>query len=242
VPFYHQVEAEGSMLLKRISVNLFLIFFIFLLTADACAARLPKIFPFKEKNALSEWQEKIFRGRVLYSVKAGKGTRYLRAYSENSASGIFYEIKFDPRQYPMISWQWTVLRFPAAQHELAGNAAGEHWIEKDDYAARLYVIFPRLSFNLTKCLEYVWDKDLPEGTIITSPYSGNIKLFVVESGTDNVGKWVFAERNILEDYKKAFGKEPGRVGAIAIMTDTDNTQSTAEANYKELKVGYKDEK
>ncbi|NCB07811.1 MAG: DUF3047 domain-containing protein [Bacteroidia bacterium] len=242
MPFYHQIKAEGGMLLKRITVKFFLIFSILLSTVDAYAVRLPKIFSFKEKNALSEWQEKVFRGRVLYSVKADRGAQYLRAYSDDSASGIFYEIKFNPKQYPMISWQWTVLRFPSIKESPSAGAKGDNWIEKDDYAARVYVIFPKLSFNLTKCLEYVWDIKLPAGTIITSPYSENIKLFVVESGSGNAGKWISVERNIAEDYKKAFGKEPGRVGAIAIMTDTDNTQSTAEANYRELKVGYKNEK
>jgi hypothetical protein len=47
------------------------------------------------------------------------------------------------------------------------------------------------------------------------------------------------ERNIYEDYKRAFGKNPGWIGAIALMTDTDNTLSTAEALYTDIKVGYK---
>ena len=127
------------------------------------------------------------------------------------------------------------MKFPEISDK---SSEGSGWIEKDDYAARIYVIFPRLSFNLTRCLQYVWDKKLPEGTIMTSPYWDNIKLIVVESGEKNLGEWVHEERNIYEDYKQAFGREPGRVGAIAIMTDTDNTQSTAEAHYKELKVGY----
>jgi hypothetical protein len=226
---------------KRLNVYFFIIFIALSMAAYASADRLPRKFPFREKNALSEWQEKIFRGRVLYSIKTDRSDNYLKAYSENAASGIFYEIKFDPKEFPMISWQWKVLKFPARTGASEAENGNEQWVEKDDYAARLYVIFPRLSFNLTKCLEYVWDKDVPAGTIITSPYSNNIKLIVVESGKKNLGKWVYEERNIHEDYKKAFGREPGNVGAIAIMTDTDNTQSTAEAHYKQLKVGYKNE-
>ena len=226
---------------KWLSIYFFLIVTTLSITAYASVDKLPRKFPFKEKNALSEWQEKIFKGRVFYSIKTNKDDRYLSAQSENAASGIFYEIKFDPKQFPMISWQWQVLKFPSRLKISDSENASDQWIEKDDYAARVYVIFPRLSFNLTKCLEYVWDKDLPAETIITSPYSDNIKLFVVESGKKNLGKWVYAERNIHEDYKKAFGREPGRVGAIAIMTDTDNTQSTAESYYKALKVGYKNE-
>jgi hypothetical protein len=89
-------------------------------------------------------------------------------------------------------------------------------------------------------LEYVWDKNLAEGTLMTSPYYKNIKIIVAESGDKNLGKWVSEKRNIYDDFKKAFGYEPGNVGAIAIMTDTDNTLSTAEADYDEIKVGYKD--
>jgi hypothetical protein len=223
---------------KWLSIFFFTTLLTFTIIACATADRLPRKFPFREKDALEEWQEKIFRGRVLYSIKVDRSDKYLSAYSENAASGIFYEIRFDPKQFPMMSWQWKVIKFPSKseiEHE------GSEWVEKDDYAARVYVIFPRLAFNLTRCLEYIWDKALPVETIITSPYSDNIKLIVAESGRKNMGKWIYVERNIYEDYKKAFGREPGHVGAIAIMTDTDNTQSTAEAHYKELKVGYKNE-
>jgi len=204
----------------------------------AHAKDLPKDFPFKEKNSLKEWEEKIFRGRVLYSVKENKGGGYLTAYSKQAASGIFYQIKFDPKKEPMIRWKWKVLRFPK-KGTVAPDGGG--WIEQDDYAARFYVIFPKLAFNLTKALEYVWDRDLPVGTINSSPYSKNIKIMVIESGRRNLKRWVEEERNVYEDFKKAFGQEPGIVGAIAIMTDTDNTRSTAEAHYDEIKVGYKNE-
>ncbi len=205
---------------------------------SALAAQSPKKFPFKEKDALDEWQEKVFRGRVLYSVKTQEDDSYLVAYSDNTASGIFYQIRFDPKKLPMISWKWKVLEFPK-KGKIGGGNGG--WIEQDDYAARLYVIFPKLSFNLTKSLEYVWDKSLPVGTIKESPYSKNIKIIVIESGSGNINKWVQEKRNIYEDYIKAFNRKPGKVGAIAIMTDTDNTSSTAEAHYDELKVRYKDE-
>jgi hypothetical protein len=220
------------------NIFLFVILSLFAAATITVAARLPQKFPFKEKDALEEWQEKIFKGRVFYSIKVNKRDGYLSAYSDDSASGIFYDIKFDPKEFPMMSWQWKVLKFPTKS---SGEHAGSGWIEKDDYAARIYVIFPRLSFNLTRCLQYVWDKELPAGTIMTSPYWDNIKLIIVESGEKNLGKWIYEERNIYEDYKLAFGREPGRVGAIAIMTDTDNTQSMAEAHYKELKVGYRNE-
>ncbi|MEW6101461.1 MAG: DUF3047 domain-containing protein [Candidatus Omnitrophota bacterium] len=217
---------------------IFLVFFgLFLLIFSFAHARsLGKWFSFDRQNSLSEWEEKVFKGRVLYKVESKRAESYLSAYSKNASSGIVYRINFHPKAQPLMSWKWKVEKFPEKQ-KAAQDKGG--WIEKDDYAARVYVIFPSLFFAMTKSLEYVWDKNLPEGRIITSPYFGNIKIIVSESGANNLGKWVEENRNIYEDYKKAFGREPGKVGAIAIMTDTDDTVSTAEANYDEIKVGYK---
>jgi hypothetical protein len=45
------------------------------------------------------------------------------------------------------------------------------------------------------------------------------------------------ERDIRADYRKAFGEEPGRLIAVGIMTDTDNTKSTAQAWYGPVVLG-----
>jgi len=200
---------------------------------------LPKWFPFNEENALSEWQEKIFKDRVLYVVESEKKEGYLSAQSQEACSGLVHRIKFDPRKFPIVSWQWKVTQFPKRTNNVEQK---EGWLEQDDYAARFYIIFANWNFLNIKSLEYIWDESLPEGTIKSSPYSDNIKLIVAESGKDNINRWVLEKRNIPEDYKKAFGcKCPARVGAIALMTDSDNTISTAEAFYKDIKVGCKDE-
>src|SRR3989338_2436690 len=93
-----------------------------------------------------------------------------------------------------------------------------------------------------KSLEYIWDEHLPAGKILASPYSNNLKLIVAQSGREKPDEWVLEKRNIYEDYKKAFGRPPRQlVYAVALMTDADNTISSAEAQYKNLRVGYDDE-
>ncbi|MFH1782487.1 MAG: DUF3047 domain-containing protein [Candidatus Omnitrophota bacterium] len=208
-------------------------------TALAYAFNLPKFFGFNRRNALEEWEEKIFKNKVIYTVEHKAGEGYLNAESDRACSGLIYKMKFSPRNFPMMSWGWKVIKFPD-KNKLIPNDSG--WIEKDDYAARVYVIFSGFSFMQTRSIEYIWDETLPEGTIFTSPYFKNIKLIVAESGSGKLGEWVIEQRNILDDYKKAFGSPPLMgVAAIAIMTDTDNTLSTAEAQYKDIKVGYKNE-
>ncbi len=194
-----------------------------------------KFFNFDAENGLKEWTEKVFKNKVFYVIEPRQEDGYLSAESKESCSGLFYKIRFNPNEYPMISWEWKVLTFPNKSKE---TTISKGWIEKDDYPARVYVIFPSIFFKNTKCIEYVWDENLPEETKITSPYLENIKIIVVESGKTNINKWVIEERNISEDYKMLFGTSAPYVGAIAIMTDADNTLSTAEAMYNNIKVGY----
>ncbi len=80
-------------------------------------------------------------------------------------------------------------------------------------------------------LMYVWCNTRPVGTIITNPRTDRIRKLVLESGSANLGKWLDYERDIRADYIQAFGEEPGALTGIALMTDTDNTQSKATAWY-----------
>ena len=57
---------------------------------------------------------------------------------------------------------------------------------------------------------------------------------VAESGPDGLGEWREFERNIVEDYEKAFGEKPGRLIGIGVLTDTDNTGETTEAWYGDI--------
>lgn len=192
-------------------------------------------FKFDDHNGLKGWQEKIFKGRVSYTLEKSNSNGYLNAYSNNAASGIFHWLKFNPKNDPMVSWKWKVIKFPEKK---GGAVEPGTWIEKDDYAARFYVIFPKFPYFRLKCLEYVWDKDLPVETVLSNPEFINLKIIVAESGEKNKGKWVTVERNVYEDFKRVFGQEAPEAGAIAVMTDTENTASTAHAEYDEIKVGY----
>jgi hypothetical protein len=59
-------------------------------------------------------------------------------------------------------------------------------------------------------------------------------MIVVESGEIKLNQWVNEERNVYEDYKKAFGEESPMISGIAIMTDTDNTGESAVAYYGDI--------
>jgi hypothetical protein len=56
----------------------------------------------------------------------------------------------------------------------------------------------------------------------------------LESGSAKLNQWVDEERNVYEDYKKAFREEPPMISGVAIMTDTDNTSESATAYYGDI--------
>ena len=85
-------------------------------------------------------------------------------------------------------------------------------------------------------LMYVWCNTRVAGTVITSPRTDRIRKIVVESGSAHLNQWLSYERNIRTDFELAFGEPPGALLGVAIMTDTDNTRSSAQAWYGPVKL------
>lgn len=197
---------------------------------------LVKWFPFTEDNSLREWEEKIFKGKVVYKVENGNALSYVRATSKGTASALYYRIKLDARKRrPLISWKWNVREFPKKKLPESLETKDEN-----DFAARVYAIFPAVFFTNSKVIEYVWTETLPVGTTGTSPYFKNIKIIVVRSGPNKEDRWFKESRDVVEDYKKVFGRKPEyNIGAVAFMTNAEHTGTSADSMYDDIKLGYK---
>jgi hypothetical protein len=174
------------------------------------------------------WKEKSFRGLTHYEVVEEDGQRCIKATSNASASALYFEIDFDPKEYPFLTWRWKVSNILAKGDELKK--------EGDDYAARVYVVFPSALFWRTKAVNYIWANKLPVGQAVPNPFTSNACMIAVRSGPDHVGQWLDEKRNLLEDYRKCFGEEPPKAGAVAVMTDTDNTGEQAAAWYGPIRL------
>ena len=205
--------------------------------ADRHGARLVKWFSFKEADSLKEWEEKIFKGHVVYVVEKDSADSFVRAKSDKAASALYYRIRLDARtRNPIVKWRWGVERFPVKSLPESLETSGE-----DDFAARVYVIFPAKFITNSKVIEYIWAESLPEGTTGISPYSKNIRLMVLRSGLNADMKWSYEERDIIADYARLFGAAPRiDVGAVAFMTDADTTNTSADSVYTDIKLGYKE--
>lgn len=170
----------------------------------------------------------------------------VKAVAEASASGLTREVKINPKEYPIVQWRWKV-----ANILKKGDVRKK---EGDDYPARIYITFEydssKLSFFQRRkyeairllygkypplaAINYIWESKVPVGTMVPNPFTDRVMMFVVETGPSKLNQWVNEERNIFEDYKKAFGQEPSMISGIAIMTDTDNSGESATAYYGDI--------
>ncbi|HJR76322.1 MAG TPA: DUF3047 domain-containing protein [Nitrospiraceae bacterium] len=169
----------------------------------------------------------------------------IKARSEASGSGLTKEIRIDPMEYPIVRWRWRV--------ENLLQKSDVRRKEGDDYPARLYITFEydpdkvgftkKLKYKAGQAIfgaipigavNYIWDGTTPAGTIVDNAFTDFAKMIVVRSGPADLGRWVEEERNVYEDYKKAFGEEPPMINGVAIMTDTDNTKESATAYYGDI--------
>jgi hypothetical protein len=175
---------------------------------------------------LGGWTEKSFRGKTLYSLTKDEGKSVLMAHSVKAGSGMVKKLSVDTKKFPVLRWSWKVDH--TLQKEDIKTKKG------DDFAARVYVVFPRTFFWRMRAINYVWASKMAKDSSASSPYTSNSVIIAVESGDENIKKWVSEERNIYEDYRKAFGEEPPLLGGVAIMTDTDDTQDEATAYYGDI--------
>jgi hypothetical protein len=201
------------------------------------------------ENLPDGWKPLTFKKiekHTVYTVVKDGDTVAVKAVSEASASGLTREIRINLREYPIVQWRWKV-----ANVLQKGDVTRK---EGDDYPARIYItfeydsskvgFFEKAKYETVRLLygqypplaaiNYIWESKAPKGTVVPNPYTDQVRMIVVESGPDRLNQWVSEERNVDEDYKKAFGDEPPLISGVAIMTDTDNTGESATAYYGDI--------
>ncbi len=212
------------------------------------AARFSKLRP--NGSDLGEWQQfEIVRGNkpTNYHLVERDGVVVIQAESSEGGSGLFRKIRIDPHRNPIIEWRWRVpsdsgrggqdgpsAESPPVRLSLAfdGDAAT---LDFDDRAKL------RMAKALTPhglpfaSLLYVWQNRDPVDTLYSSPHTERVRHIVVASGERQLDQWVSVRRNVLEDYRRAFGEEPGDIVAVGIMTDYGDNGAPRRAFYGDIR-------
>ncbi len=189
-------------------------------------------------SIMVEGDRKFLRASTL---EMNKSIQIGRLINENKLIGSD-RIWWDIYKYPFISWEWRIQALPAGGNE---DSKG-----KNDSAAGFYVLFQRKRVpgldwqnQPSDWIKYVWSTTLPVGKVVyrsakkmgVTLYEG--RYVVVASGKKNMKKWVTVKRNVLEDYRNLFGRDPKfQPSVIGILTDSNNTHSSAMADYDNIMV------
>jgi hypothetical protein len=181
-----------------------------------------------------------------YRLVDNGGTTVLEAFADAAATGFYRRVRVDTRRQPLLEWRWRIEDMIAGADLRVGA--------REDSMARLVVSFhgdprkldfeDRAKLRLAKVfageplpyamLIYVWSNQIPAETALSSPQIDRIRMVVVESGPAHVGQWRSYRRNVLEDYRRAFGEDPGDIVAVGVLTDSDNTQQVARSFYGDI--------
>ena len=205
----------------------------------ACAVAPPASRP------IGDWHAVSLPGKedTQYAAVVKDGRQAIRATSVGSASMLRRHVRRSGHELGEVSFSWWVEDLVAH-----GNVAVA---TREDSPARVLFAFQgdvstlpvrtRALFDLAEAvtgerppfatLMYVWDATAPVGTVIVNPRSDRIRKIVIDSGPQQLRRWREHRRDLVADYKLAFGEHPGALSAIALMTDSDNTASRALSWY-----------
>lgn len=188
---------------------------------------------------------------TTFEVVSQDGRRVLRVEADQSYGNLVHATHLPLASAPVLAWRWRVEEFVAGA-DLRTRSG-------DDGAAKLCVFFDfpveRLSFGEraklalarsttgedvpSEVLCYVWDNKEPKGAALVNAFTQRMRMAVLESGAPATpGAWVSERRNLVVDYRKAFGDEAGStlpdVVAVAISADADNTHGHGLAYFSDV--------
>lgn len=202
-----------------------------LITLAAQALAAPDLFDGFRSGWREHWQEKKFFTRpTAYSVVEEAGQLALHATSHAAHAGLVRRVECPAPTTATLRWRWKIKNALANSHDERSRSG-------DDYVARVFVVFEESIFPLrTRAINYVWAAREAAENFFASPYTKNVGMSVVRSGSEDAGKWLTEERDPVADYHRFFGESPRRICAVAILVDTDNTGLAGEAWFAALEL------
>lgn len=174
-----------------------------------------------------DWKPRKESGRPVYSIQEANSLRYLHAVAKSTGIQAATQYEWDPKMYPILAWSWRPVEFPAGSDERQSKT--------NDSAVSVYAVFPHSPLAV-KSLKYIWSAAVPVGTHLTSS-AGLTQARIIRSGTQRKGEWTEERVNVLEDYKKYFDEaDVPKAAGIAVLTDSEDTRSTAQGDYRNFRL------
>jgi hypothetical protein len=175
-----------------------------------------------------------------FSVVDIDGKRALKVEATESYGNLVHPLQW-PTTSAHLAWQWRI--------EQQIESADLRVKSGDDTTLKVCVFFDLpmdkipfgdrqlLRFARSKSTDavpgatvcYVWDVQLPAGTMLDNAFTRRMRYVVVRSGTQRLNQWVAEKRDVAADFFKLFGAEAGDqlppIIGVAVGADSDNTHT-----------------
>jgi hypothetical protein len=168
------------------------------------------------------------------------GQRVLKVHSPASYGHLVIRLAPSTPPSTQLRWRWQVAQLVknANLRQRAGDDAALKLCIAFDFDQRQLGWSERTKLHLAQVstgelipaqtLCYVWDNQLPVGTMLHNAFTDRLRYIVLQSGNAHLGQWREEQRDVAADYARAFGDEsPQGMAALsnlAVSADADNTQ------------------
>ena len=175
----------------------------------------------------ADWKVRKDAGKHIYTVQEEGGWRFLHAHAKDQGIQAARQHEWDLNRYPVLAWSWRPVEYPKGADEKDG---------RNDSALAVYFMVPHSSIRGPKAVKYIWSERVPVGTRLSSN-GGLTQVRVLESGTAKRGQWVDVRVNVRDDWRAYFEeKDVPKPAGIAVLTDSDDTDSSAQGDYAKFRA------
>ena len=197
-----------------------------------------------------DWQAVSLPGKAetVYRWDRKDGRPALFAHAERSASMWRRTLDVPPDRLGEVAFSWRVERLI--------DGASQSVADREDAPVRVLFGFGgdtsrlsqrnRMMFELAHALTgepppyatlmYVWENQAPIESVVINPRTDRVRKIVLDSGAEQLGRWRDHRRHLAQDYRRAFHEDPGPLLSVALMTDADNTRSSAQGWYGPVRL------
>ncbi len=201
--------------------------------------------PFGPALEAQGWKPLTFRSLAAMQFSATTAGQ-LNISGTKAASLIWRGIDESEWQARTASWRWRVESGPPAT-DLTVKGGDDRAIAlyfvfaKDEAAARAAKGSSSLSsamwWSSGAALVYIWGGVGAKNTVLSSPHMGSGgKLVLRQPGSLADGRWQPERADLIADFRRAFGREPGPLVGIAVSSDNDDTGTSTKAAIEGLNV------
>jgi hypothetical protein len=221
-----------------------------LILTPASTVLAQPITPFSKSSAdlpPAPWKVYPFPGSEKplsrFDIATLDGERVLRVVAEKSYGTLQHDLpRLAVGPGSKLSWRWRLdqpLREADLRHK-KGDDTPLKVCALFDMPVKNLGLFERSFLHAARSMSgqyipaatlcYVWDHKLPVNTELPNAFTRRVRYVVLTSGDSQLKFWLKQERDLAQDFRRAFGEEtdtiPPLIG-LAIGADADNTAGSS---------------